>query len=87
MTANRDRRAANSNVPRMYPNVPECTSNVPPNVPNGFELLKTLCFHMAANRDRRAANSNVLRVHPNVLRMHLEWTAEPETLLALLGAG
>ena len=44
MGANRDRRAANSNVPRMYPNVPECTSNVPPNVPNGFGLLKNIVF-------------------------------------------
>ena len=29
------RRALNSNVPRMCPNVPECATNVPPNVPTG----------------------------------------------------
>ena len=35
MVSNGGNCAAKSNLLRMYPNVPECTSNVPPNVPTG----------------------------------------------------
>ena len=69
-------RAFNSNVLRMCPNVPECATNVRPNVQTQARSFQNFIFSQRPQRQppvntvsksgRRAFNSNVSRVCPHV---------------------